>query len=106
VGAPRTVGEEAVIILAMGRHEMGWREAFRRDVISPRVALTLIRRRPRILLSFLVTLIVTYGVTAAALSYLGHLHPITDWALYPGLVSAGIFGSQLDAERRRSRANH
>lgn len=89
----------------MGRHELVWRQALRRDIISPRLALSLIRSRPRILVSFLVTLVVAYGFTAAVLSYLGHLHPITDWVLYPGLVSAAILGSQLDAERRRGRAN-
>ena len=89
----------------MGRHEMGWREALRREVPSPRLLLSPIRRRPRILVSFLVTLGVAYGVTATVLSYVGHLHPIANWALYPGLLSAAILGSQIHAERRRSRAN-
>jgi hypothetical protein len=49
----------------------------------------------------LLYLAITYGVTVAGLAIAGRLDAFGSWAIYPALLSGGLFGGRL-YERRKS----
>ena len=84
------------------RARRGLRQWLRDDlerVVGLRGSVRLVRREPRVLGRFALYLVVTYGLLVVALALTGHLASLGEWAIYPAVLSGGLFGADLYRSR-------